>query len=325
MTEFAQTPADTGRAAARPALASWPLFVVIGLVLYGVLYLWSEYLVYQNADHNRFFRVATAPLETYDYVILGASHALPLGYGDFNAQLQEASGTSVINLANEGAGILPNRLMLDYFLADHSARNVVFFLDSFAFYSPQWNEDRLDDSLLARAPFDPTLVASLWQFPWARDQILPYATGFTKINNQDRFAPDQTEAELTKFNSTYRPIPQIDSQRIAYLYPETIPEEIFARYLAEFEAMIDRVEAQGGNFIAIKPPTPPRYRDALPNEAQFDAAIAEIVERRGIEYRDFSQVLPGDENYYDTDHLNATGVAAFIDGHLAQLLRDLNP
>ena len=322
MTEVAQTPAEAGHSTVRQTLASWPLFIVIGLMLYGLLYFWSETLVYRHADHNRFFAVATAPLETYDYVILGASHALPLGYADFNTRLEEASGASVINLANEGAGILPNQLILDYFLADHAAHNVIFFLDSFAFYSPQWNEERLDSGLLARAPFDPTLVASLWQFPWARDEILPYATGFTKINNQDRSAPDKTDAELTKFNTTYRPVPQIDKQRVTYLYPDVIPEEIFARYLAEFEAMIETVEAQGGNFIVVKPPTPVRYREALPGENQFDAAIAKIVERRGIAYHNFSEVLPGDENYYDTDHLNATGVAAFIEQHFAELLRD---
>lgn len=322
MAELTQDRIETDTNRLPAALRLWPLFVAIGVLLYLALYLWSETLVRDHAERNRFYKVATAPLVKYDHVILGASHALPFDYADFNARLEQASGTSVMNLANEGAGILPNQLILDYFLAGHDTGNVIFFLDSFAFYSPQWNEDRMDSAMLARAPFDPTLVATLWKYPWARDEILPYASGFTKINNKDRFAPDRTEAELTKFDKTYRPIPQIDTQRITYLYPEAVPPGAFEHYLAAFEALADTAEAHGAEFIAIKPPTPARYRDALPNETAFDAAIAEIVARRGIAYYDFSQALPDEANYYDTDHLNSTGVAAFIEADFADLLRE---
>jgi len=322
MAELTEDHVETRAGSFPVALRRWPLFIAIGLLLYLGLYLWSEALARDHAERNRFFKVATAPLAKYDHVILGASHALPFDYADMNSALEQASGSTVMNLANEGAGILPNQLMLDYFFADHEAGNVIFFLDSFAFYSPEWNEDRLDSALFLRAPFDPTLVGLLWKYPWARDEILPYVSGFTKINNKDRFAPDRTEAELTKFEKTYRPIAQIDNQRIAYLYPETVPPETFEHYLAAFETLIDTAEAHGAEFIAIKPPTPPRYRDNLPNEAAFDAAIAEIVERRGIGYEDYSAALPDDANYYDTDHLNSTGVAAFIEANFAGLLRE---
>lgn len=306
----------------RSALRTWPLFTVIALMLYGALYVWSEGLVHQYGERNRFFQIATTPPATFDAVMLGASHAMPLDYGNFEKELEAVSGANVMNLSIEGAGILPNTLVLDYFLRRHETRSVVFFVDSFAFYSRQWNEDRLDPGVLARAPFDLDLVATLWAHPWARGLLLPYVSGFTKINNEDRFAPDRSEAELTKFGKTYRPIPQIDQQRVAYLYPETIPEAEFAHYLAALEALIDKVDATGATFIAVKPPTPARYRDLLPNEPAFDAAIAEIVERRGIVYRDFSTLLPDDANYYDTDHLNPTGVAGFIAGGFAALIAD---
>lgn len=322
MAELTQDHVEAPARSMPAALRRWPLFIAIGLVLYLGLYFWSEAVLRDHAERNRFYKVATAPLAQYDHVILGASHALPFDYADFNDRLEQASGTTVMNLANEGAGILPNQLILDYFLAGHEAGNVVFFLDSFAFYSPDWNENRLDSALLLRAPFDPTLVGLLWKYPWARDEILPYASGFAKINNKDRFAPDRTEAELIKFEKTYRPIAQIDNQRITYLYPETVPPETFEHYLAAFETLIETTQAHGAEFIAIKPPTPPRYRDNLPNEAAFDAAIAEIVASRGITYYDFSATLPDDANYYDTDHLNSTGVAAFIDADFANLLRE---
>lgn len=128
------------------------LFVLIGLLLYLCLYAAWEALVYHYGQRNRFFMIGTAPLRQYDYVIVGASHAMPFDFEDMNRRLQEASGTHIINLSIEGGGVLPARLMVDYFLAAHTTRNVLYFLDSFAFQSAQWNEARLADaSAVARA------------------------------------------------------------------------------------------------------------------------------------------------------------------------------
>lgn len=324
MAEITQELETGTTPAARSGLRLWPLFVLLGLVLYGALYLWAENLVHTHGERNRFFMIATTPPATVDTVILGASHAMPLGYDDFNARLENASGGSVMNLSIEGGGILPNRLVLDYFFKRHQARQVVFFLDSFAFYSSQWNEERPDNAMFARAPLDFDLVATMAAYPWARGEILPYLSGFAKINNAERYAVDKSDAELNKFAKTYRPIPQIDQQRVAYLFPPEISQLEFQRYLGEFEALVEMAAGHGAAFILVKPPTPARYRDALPDEAAFDAAIAEIGARHGLTYRDFSTLLPDDENYYDTDHLNVTGVENFIDGGFAELLKSGN-
>ena len=310
--------------ATRAGLRLWPIFILVGLALYAMLYLWSENLVQEHGERNRFFMVSTTPPSTINTVILGASHAMPLGYGDFNDRLEAASGGSVMNLSIEGGGILPAQLMLDYFFKRHAARQVVFFIDSFAFYSSQWNEDRPDSAMFARAPLDLDLATTLLSYPWARQELLPYLSGFTKINNAERFAVDRSDAELTKFSQTYRPIPQIDRQRVAYLFPPEISQAEFQRYLGEFEGLAAMVAEQGATLILVKPPTPDRYRGALPDELAFDAAITAMVDRLGLTYRDFSTLLPGDENYYDTDHLNAMGVENFIATGFADLLRQQN-
>lgn len=307
--------------ATRAGLRLWPVFILVGLALYAMLYLWSENLVQEHGERNRFFMIASTPPSAVDTVILGASHAMPLGYGNFNDRLEAASGGSVMNLSIEGGGILPARLVLDYFFKRHAARQVVFFVDSFAFYSRQWNEDRPDSSMFARAPLDVDLATTLLSYPWARQELLPYLSGFTKINNAERFAVDKSDAELNKFSQTYRPIPQIDRQRVAYLFPPEISQAEFKRYLGEFEGLAAMVEQHDAQLILVKPPTPDRYRDALPDEPAFDAAIAEMADRLGLIYHDFSTLLPGDENYYDTDHLNATGVESFIAQGFGDLLR----
>ena len=327
MTGAAQVVEDKKEAAVQPAarrglIATWGLFILIGLGFYAALYAGSEYLVYRYGEKNRFFMSATAPRQEYDFVILGASHAMPLDFADMNDKLQQASGGTILNLSNEGAGILPNRIVLDYFFEKHRTKTVVYILDSFAFYTPTWNEERIDDArLFQRAPLDPDLVQVLWRHPPARTIMWNYISGFLKINNQNRFAPDISDAEATKFTRTYRSIAQIDRQRVEYLYPRVIEPARFQQYLAEFEGLLRSAKEHGAKVVVVKPPTPARYRDKLPKEAEFDATIRPLLEANGVPFHDLSTALTEDRYFYDTDHLNRTGVTAFIDGPLGGLLR----
>src|SRR3990170_1102841 len=100
----------------RTAIQRGAVFVAVGLLLYAGVLAASESLVYRHALRNRFYAVNSARPEPYDYVILGASHALPLDFADANSTLEQATGARIINLAMPGAGMVPNRLVLEYFL-----------------------------------------------------------------------------------------------------------------------------------------------------------------------------------------------------------------
>jgi hypothetical protein len=317
------TTSAESRQADRPkgTLGRWALFVAIGLMLYLGLYAWSERLVRENGGANRLYQIATALQSHYDTVILGASHAMPLGYDGMTETLEAESGTSIMNLSIEGGGIVPARFLLDYFLSGHSADQVIVFLDSFAFYSRQWNEDRLKDAdLFRRAPLDPTLVAAMLRHAPARGLLPAYLSGFHKINDEERLVVDVPDGEA-KFDRVYRPIPQVDRQRIAYLFPPEIDRELFRRYLDELAALVDEAEAAGAAVVLVKPPTPERYRENLPEEAAFDAAIAQMAEERGLMLHDLSRTVLGDEFYYDTDHLNREGVDRFVEQDFLEILQ----
>jgi len=305
------------------------IFVGIAVLLYIALYVWSEFLVRSYGEKNRFFQIQTSDVEHYDYVILGASHAMPFDFADTNRKLEEATGAEIINLSTEGAGILPNRLMLDYFLRERSADKVVYILDSFAFYQSTWNEDRLADAgLFKRAPLDWNLALTLWDYPWARPILGPWITGFTKINNSERFDPDLPEME-GKFDNVYNlrvrqdgRLQQLDRQRLEYLYPREVNQELLAKYLAEFEALIEVAKANGMGMVVVKTPLPPQVIANIPNEAEFDARIRELLDRHGIALHDFTGVNNEPGNFLDTDHLNRAGVTAFNEQHFVPLLRE---
>ena len=159
--------------------------------------------------------------------------------------------------------------------------------------------------------------------PATRSVAADYITGFSKINNRDRFVPDRVPEAGARFDRRYRPVPQIDRERLAYLYPdpaERVDPGTLQKYLGELDALISEAERRGMAFIAIKPPIPDRVSRMIPGEPQFDGALAAIVERRRIEFHDFSHVGNDEAFFQDTDHLNRTGVLKFFESSLAPVL-----
>jgi hypothetical protein len=293
-------------------------FVVFGLLIYAGLYAASEHLVYKYAQANRFYKVKTAPYQHFDYVILGASHSAAFDLEDMNARLEEITKSKILNLSTTGGGVTINRLLLEYFLVRHQTSTVVYVVDSFIFDSRQWNEDRLQDArLFYRAPLDLSLVRLMMREHVDRSVVLNYASGFSKINNPDRFAPDVPD-DTARFEKTYRPVKQIDQQRIDYLFPRQNDDQATElHYMAEFETLIQNMKARNIRVIVIKPPIPERFYRMLPNESRFDTNLKGILDRDGVEFDDFSHVSNDESFFFNSDHLNRTGVLNFFQNYLA--------
>ena len=314
-----QTAAARGEA--RTFVRRAALFTLVGLTLYNGVYAATEYLVYRHTERNRFFMIRTTPPTQYDDVILGASHAAALGNGDLNARLEEITGGTVMNLSVLGGGVVVNRLLLDYFLTRHTTSTIVYVVDSFAFHSRAWNEERLQDTrLYVRAPFDVALAGLLLRTPATRPIALDYIVGFSKINNPERFASDVPSDEKTRMTRTYRPVPQIDRLRIEYLYPERIDPSVTAGYLSEFESLIEDARSRGIGVVVIKPPLPRRVLEMLPDEERFDEMLKAVLKGHCVQFHDFSSVGNDERFFYDTDHLNYAGALNFFRVYLRDAL-----
>jgi hypothetical protein len=297
------------------------LFVLVGLLLYGVLYAAAETVANRTSLRNRFFTIHSAALSEYDFVILGASHAMPFDFEDMNARLETMTGAHILNLSMTGSGIVPNRLLIDYFSVGHRTRSVVYVLDSFILYSAEWNERRLEDAqLYARAPLDLALGGLLLADRATRASGVSYLSGFPKINNLTRFTPDVSEDEATRFGRVYRPLAQFDRQRLAFLYPTERDEVSYARYFALFEGLVRDLRERGIRVLIVKPPIPDRWHRLLPGEEQFDARAAQLAAEYGAAFYDLSGVSNDESFFYNADHLNRSGVLDFFARGLAPVL-----
>jgi hypothetical protein len=292
------------------------LFIAIGLALYAGVYYAAERLMVRTGHSNPFFKIATAKDNTVDWVILGASHAMPLDFADFNAHMQSETGLRILNLAAPGTGPLYNRFVLEHYLRTHRARNVLYIVDAFAFYSRTWNEERFGDAkLLRRTPLEPAIARRLWDYAWVEGvdarAVLDYVTGFSKINNRERFERDLWEGEA-QFDRVYPPSAGAVKKRIAYLYPDKTPPAALGRYLEEFSSLIAFARREGAAVVVVKMPLPPQYRSQLPDEAAFDEAISRLLAARDVPFHDLSQTRSEPRFYFDTDHLNRTGLTEFF-------------
>jgi hypothetical protein len=320
---------DTSRSPARSLGRSAFAFVLCGLLLYAALYYAAEQLLRSTGRSNPFFKIATLEQPAMDWVILGASHAMPLDFDGFNARMEQGTGLRILNLASAGTGPLYNRFVLEHFLLDHRTRNVLYVVDSFAFYSRAWNEDRFaDPKLLARTPRDPRIAARLLRY--VRTEAVPphalldYAAGFSKINNRDRFRADRWEGE-SQFDRTWRPSSSAVKKRVDYLYPDGTPAVVLDRYLGEFAQLMDAARQAGAQVVVVKLPTPPAFREQLPSEAAFDADLRRITTQAGARLHDFSAAADNPRLYFDSDHLNRAGATEFFDQHLKNLLKGDSP
>jgi hypothetical protein len=299
-------------------------FIGIGLLIYAGISLGAERLMYRNGHSNPFFKIATTEVKAFDWVILGASHAMPLDFADFNSLMQDQTDLKIINLASPGTGPLYNRFVLEAFLRGHGTRNVLYVADSFAFYSRTWNEDRFGDAKLLRAtPFDPNTAWLLLQYS-RREGVDPravadYVTGFSKLNNRDRFQKDVWEGE-TQFDRVYRQSAAAAKSRIAYLFPETAREAALARYMTEFAKLLELAEQRHIRVTVIKMPTPGQFRALQPSEPAFDEAMTAAARSRSIGFSDFSAELDEPRFYFDTDHLNRAGVTELFARRLKAIL-----
>lgn len=289
-------------------------FAAGALALYLALYGASEWLVHRNGHANAMYKIARAA-PAYDWVVLGASHAMPLDFEGVNAALEARSGQRILNLAAQGTGPLYQRFALEEFLRAHRARRVMYVADGFAFHSAQWNEERFADvKLLRRTPMSLDTAAHLWDYV-RREGVdwrawLDYATGFSKINNRERCERDAWDGEAT-FERVYRPSSSATAKRIEYLYPDGADPARLARYLRAFDQLLDTAARNGIEVTVVRMPVPPAFQRKLPDEEAFAAALEQSLAARGVRLLDFTNDLPDAKLYSDTDHLNRAGVERF--------------
>lgn len=306
MTERAERGERTGWRSAT-------LFVALFVVLYAGLAAVAEVRVARSAEDSAFQKLLAARGTRPDWIVLGASHALPLDWGGVPERLSAETGARMLVLAEVGAGPVYADVLAQQALIDAPPARVLYVLDPFAFVARDWNAARLEDRGLLRTTPLRLSTARLLAGAVVRDGVDPraladYLTAFSKLNPPQRFPPPGWEGEAG-FDRAARPSRHAVESRIAYLYPPAAGLDAAGPALAAFAAMIDRFQAQGAGVVVLRLPLPAHFREALPPVAQdLLAEVRGLLSARGVPFHDLVAALDDPALYFDTDHLNRDGV-----------------
>jgi len=298
------------------------LFLAIGAGLYAALFVWSDAVLRAHGQGNAFFRIAEAPAET-DWLVLGASHVLPLGFDGTPGTIADATGQELLPLGVTGGGPFVMRLVAERYFADHAARHVLILPEAFSFLDQRWNAGRMGDAdMVAKIPADRKTVlvmARAMEAGLRWQTFAGYATGFSRINDRTRFQTDRWEAE-DRFDSAPRPSDAADRARIAFLYPGPPQPGASEQGFRDLAAIVELAHARKAEVVVALPPLPERFRARMPDADGFEVRVSEFCDRLGVPFHDFSGTIPEARFYFDTDHLNRSGIARWLDEGLGALL-----
>ena len=309
-----------------PHLPMTRIFAFLGmfLALYAVAATVAELRVGRNGTESAMQKLNAVRGTEVDWIVLGASHALPLAYGGIPERLEAETGQSMMVLAEVGAGPLYSDFVLQQALSDLRPKRLLYLADSFGFRSRVWNEERIADrKLLRTTPLRISTLETMVDFALSHNvagsAALDYATGFSKLNPPDRFPTDDWRG-AENFERTFRPSRHATQSRIKYLYPDPTEDAALERYLDVLEDMVTKARAAGLSVTIVKPPVPEAFRNAMPDEATFDAALRTRLAKLDVPLNDLSAAIDDPKLYFDTDHLNRDGVDLLYEHHLKALL-----
>lgn len=320
--------ADTTVTTDRPGWARAARFVGLFVLLYVTCVAIAEVRVGRGAQQSAFQTLLAARGQQVDWIVLGASHALPLAYGDVPQRVEAATGETMVVLAELGAGPVYMRFVARQALMDVRPGRVLYVLDPFAFQARDWNAGRVEDRTLLRTTPLRASTAVLMAGMVVEQGVDPramadYLTAFSKLNPPRRFETDGWEGAAA-FDRVARPSRHAVASRIDYLYPEGKGMQEAGPALDAFERLIDEMQEAGAEVVAIRLPLPEHFRTALPDSDALLAALEDIMATRGVRYHDLSEALNDPAFYFDTDHLNRSGVDALWRDHLADMIESVN-
>ncbi|HPO11987.1 MAG TPA: hypothetical protein PLI09_00965 [Candidatus Hydrogenedentes bacterium] len=240
-------------------------------------------------------------------VFLGSSHTYLFSRLKQHQEIADRElGMKTWNLAlPSGGGIRPARFFLEYFWEQgNTARQVVYFLEPFVFYSSGANDAH---KFIYAEPLRGSFLKKLVLDRYPLRSVLTYIR--SKFTQAWFFQqPEPMEAQTYTFDPA-----TITPERIAYrmetLYGDGLREDYFQRYAREFVRIVEQCRQRGVPLTVIFPPTLLGPEPGAPRVIQW---LKEQQRQFGFSFHDFTTAMPDYHYYYNLDHLNTDGVREFM-------------
>jgi len=288
------------------------LFVVLFMVLafiFASLPQWRFQFTNGDTESNL---LITPSGEHFDVVMLGTSHGRTFSRYGNHEELERILESRILNLSKgNGGGPFPEFLFLDYFFRQGNTADVVLYvIDPWVLYSPQWNEENF---FLSDEPLNAEFLALALQQGTDRQVMSNYVKtklGFSWFLSKPAIV-SRDERSLSEIDQ------ESVKRRRENLYPDGMNES-YANSSAQYtEKILDLVRSNQAKAIFIIPPT---LLGDLPGEGDLVKRLEKWREVYSIEFFDFSNAIVDPSLYGDHDHLNSNGIEIFIQQFIKPIL-----
>ena len=293
------------------------VFIFLNLLIAFLLLYAADARFQYQAGTSEAMLPAMGQNRRFSFIIMGASHARVFSASGNGQRVSKIVNAPWLNFSKTAAGLIPEKIYLaQFYQAGNTADQIIYFLDPFVFYAPEWNEQAL---FLEDEPLRPSMFVTAWQEGASSETLVNYVRSkFTPYwlllrqpasSAEDRHTLKERDTEAVR-------------KRLAVLYPQGASGQMFSRYQQVFESSIALVASRGAKISIIMPPT------LLGTAPGHDAAIAllkELKKRYTITYYDFSSAIQDPRLFTDHDHLNSAGVEFFTENALKPLLGGQQP
>lgn len=287
-----------------------------------LIYFWGEVMplslrrnlkyIAQDEKFTRIRMEEARAAKKVDLLFLGSSHA----YRSFDNRIFSACGYSTFNLGTSSQTPIQTEVLLKRYLDNLDPRIVIYEVFPFTFCA-----DGVESSLLLissdRNDFLSLKLAFYQGSPSVLNTLI-YSVCKEILQGDSRIPAPRTGKE-----DEYIPGGFVESKRTTYL-PKKHPRsrwELNEMQLAKFSANIKRLKRRGIRVLLIQAPVTSAYYDSIENNAEIDSLMSSIGE-----YYNFNELISLEDSihFYDSDHLNQSGVAAF-DKAVLEMVFDCDP
>ena len=258
----------------------------------------------------------TMPRDSHtDLVFLGTSRTYLLSrFQEHHTMTEAALGRSLFNMAlPQGGGITPARFYLESFWEQgNTTDRVIYFLDPFVLYSAGANDNH---KFVYFEPFRLSFLAKLIRNRYPYHRIITYI--------RSKFSAAWLLQKPKPLVHHTAAIPESDytAERIALrlnsLYPDGLPEDVFATYTAEFKRIVELCEQHNTPLTVIVAPT---LLGPEPGHESMMAWLHTLEKERGIDVHDWVNAMPDRTKYYNLDHMNLSGIERFMRNFVRPML-----
>jgi len=280
------------------------LFISVNLLII-VIGLWAvdRFMPnYERTCKNTSATFASIPKDkTFDMLIFGTSHAKDFSRTTNHDSTEQILGLSCFNLGKaEGhGGIVPSVALWQVFKQrGNTAKECIYFLDPWVFYSRLWNEMNyfLEDEPLNwevwnasfRSGAEPEVL-----FNGIRSKLKP------SYFMSNEIIPHPKLDSLTSLE------PNLVQKQKDVNYPSGRDSVVMKEYIKKFVELIRDIEEFGIKVTIIIPPT------LLGKDPGWEA-VQQALNKNGFKILDHSEVVKNLALYYDTNHLNSKGIGIYL-------------